>query len=115
MKRLSTPKRVFTFTLEGSSDVLTKDDIPNLSESDKTRITNIYQNWLESETSYERAWRNHELSVTDFMMMPDATYKKVLIKGSIYESEVLAYRAALREYNLKDQDRPTRPVWFTQE
>ncbi|EKD9324332.1 hypothetical protein OS347_000757 [Vibrio vulnificus] len=112
MKRLSTPKRVFTFTLGDSPSVLTKDAIANLSESDKPRITSIYQNWLESEVPYERDWRNHELSITDFMMMPDATYKKQLIKGSLFETEIINYRNALREYNLKDEDRPIRPTWF---
>lgn len=70
---------------------------------------------LTSEVRHERAWRNNELLLTDRLMMPDATYNGVAVLSSLSSgmmASIMAYRSALRQYDLKSQPRPDRPVWF---
>ena len=67
---------------------------------------------LTSEMYNERHWRNAELLLTDKMLLPDATYHSQQIQGSTMLDEIMNYRRALREYDLKYQPRPERPQWF---
>ncbi|MDW6094060.1 hypothetical protein SBX64_16090 [Vibrio rhizosphaerae] len=73
----------------------------------------LYESWLDAEEHNERAWRNSELSKTDYMTTPDGTYGGKLISGTSREQDILDYRAKLRAYNLRDEARPTRPEWYT--
>ncbi|CAH9011761.1 conserved hypothetical protein [Vibrio phage 168E36-1] len=107
MKRIDTPKRKFTFTVGGNPKVLTDDDVDQYSH-----MIPVYENWLEAEKEYERDWRNYELSNTDWMLVPDATYGGLPLAGSQTLQDIVEYRTALRDYNLTTEDRPTRPDWF---
>lgn len=107
IKRLSTPRRKFTFTVGCSDIVLTVDDL-----DDYPHVQKIYENWLESEKNYERDWRNYELSSTDWLLLPDATYSGEPLAGSTKLVEIMKYRTDLRAYNLTTDDRPLRPTWF---
>lgn len=68
--------------------------------------------FLDTEKLRERKWRNSELSGCDWMLVPDATYGGELITGSSMYTDIMAYRTALREYNLTTDERPTRPDWY---
>ena len=67
---------------------------------------------LISETHHERKWRDAEMRLTDKLMYKDSTYNGQLVEGTHQESDILDYRKALREYDLKYMDRPVRPEWF---
>lgn len=108
MKRLSTPKRQFTFTVGSSPTVLTVADL-----SDYPHVQDVYANWLESEKDYERDWRNYELTSTDWMLVSDATFGGEPLAGSEKLDEVIEYRRTLREYNLATDDRPPKPSWLS--
>jgi len=109
MKRLSTPKRQFTFTVGDDLTVLGVSDLHN-----HPHVQPIYANWLESEKYYERDWRNYELDNTDWMLVADATHGGEPLAGSQKLQDIMDYRAALRDYNLTTDDRPERPEWFTE-
>ncbi|CAL9955740.1 hypothetical protein VPHD292_0013 [Vibrio phage D292] len=107
IRRLPTPKRVFTYTAGQDPTVFTVDDLdkhPHMQE--------LYENWLEREKDYEREWRNYELTNTDWMLVPDATYGGVALSDSSELTDITAYREALRAYNLTTDPRPERPEWF---
>lgn len=87
-------------------------DIYNLPEGDKNKREKQLEAHLSSEVHYEREWRNCELTLTDKLLLVDATYNSSPIRGSLTESDVLDYRKKLREYDLKYMPRPTRPEWF---
>jgi hypothetical protein len=72
----------------------------------------LYDSWLDSAVLKERIWRNKELRQTDYMLLSDASYDGVPLAGSQRLTEILAYRAELRLYDLRINDRPVRPVWF---
>ncbi len=71
-----------------------------------------YEAHLRSEMYNERRWRNAELTLTDKLLLPDATYHSQKVQGNIMYDEIMAYRRALRDYDLKYQSRPERPDWF---
>ncbi len=106
-------KRVFKFYLPDGSccEARTKQDLidSNVYEERKNQLEAHYL----SEMHYERKWRNNELLLTDALMFVDATYNGKLVKNSEYFQEILDYRKALRQYDLKYQPRPKRPNWFT--
>lgn len=108
MKRISTPKRQFTFTVGNNPEVLGVKDLTAHPE-----VQQVYVNWLESEKEYERDWRNWELNGSDWMLVPDATYAGKPLAGSTELNDIVMYRQALRDYNLTTDDRPERPEWFT--
>ncbi|CAM0053019.1 hypothetical protein VPHK479_0008 [Vibrio phage K479] len=107
IKRIPTPKRAFTYTLGSDPRVYSLEDLPSHPE-----IQPIYDNWLELEKAYERDWRNYELTNTDWMLVPDATYGGEPLSGSSKLEDIILYRAQLREYNLTTDVRPERPEWF---
>lgn len=107
MKRLTTPKRQFTFTVGDNPAVLGVVDL-----DDHPNVKPVYENWLESEKGYERDWRNYELDSTDWMLVADATHGGEPLAGSVKLDEVIAYREALRSYNLTTDERPTKPDWL---
>ncbi|PJE80659.1 hypothetical protein CI610_00320 [invertebrate metagenome] len=67
---------------------------------------------LVAERHHERNWRYREMAHTDKLMMPDSTYDGQPVKDSPMETDILAYRKALRDYDLKHMERPVRPGWF---
>ena len=108
MKRLTTPKRQFTFTVGDNPAVLGVGDL-----DDHPQVKPIYEKWLNSQKAYERDWRNHELSETDWMLVADATFGGEPLAGSDKLDEIIEYRRTLREYNLTTDDRPAKPAWLT--
>ena len=108
MKRLTTPKRQFTFTVGDNPTVLGVNDLDN-----HPHVKPVYENWLESQKAYERDWRNYELDSTDWMLVADATFGSEPLAGSDKLDEVMEYRRKLREYNLTTDDRPAKPDWLT--
>lgn len=82
------------------------------ANSDELDVTDTYRQFLEAEAVTERAWRNYELTNTDWMLVVDATYGGEPLAGSQKLDDILTYRLALREYNLTTDDRPERPEWF---
>lgn len=111
MIRLSTPKRVFKFYLP-DGNIGFVEDIPNLEEADRLVREVDYQSFLAHEISYERDWRNYELTNTDWMLVADSTHSGEPLAGSEKLEDIMAYRLALRTYNLTTDDRPSRPDWF---
>lgn len=109
--RISTPKRVFKFRMPDASIGLVG-DIATLEPPLKEERQLAYESFLLHETPYERDWRNYELTNTDWMLVPDATYAGELLAGSQKLTDIMDYRTRLREYNLTTDDRPSRPEWF---
>lgn len=108
MKRLDTPKRVFTYTVGDDITIFGISDLPS-----HTHMQPVYDNWLVSQMDYERDWRNYELDSTDWMLVSDATYEGIALVDSTRLDEILIYRSSLRNYNLTTDDRPIRPTWYT--
>lgn len=109
-------KRVFQFYLQpGVIETNTDSDYLKSRGLTDEQI-NERQQQMEahyvSEIHLERQWRDRELSLTDRLMFEDSTYKGQVVKYSDYYQELLAYRQALRDYDLKYQPRPERPGWF---
>lgn len=109
IRRLATPKRVFTYTVGQDPTVFTVEDLELHPHMDQ-----MYANWLEREKEYERDWRNHELTSSDWMLMPDATYAGEPLAGSQKIQDIIDYRKLLREYNLTTDLRPEKPEWYIQ-
>ncbi|CAL9955309.1 hypothetical protein VPHD518_0008 [Vibrio phage D518] len=107
IKRIPTPKRVFTYTLGSDPRVYSVEDLPSHPE-----MQVMYDNWLIREKDYERDWRNYELTNTDWMLVGDATYGGELLAGSSHLDDIVEYRSQLRAYNLTTDTRPERPEWF---
>jgi len=104
IKRADTPRKVFTFTVDGGEEVFTVEDLEAYPH-----VQPIYENWLTGQMDYERDWRNWELSETDWMLIPDATFNGELIAGSPIYDIVIAWRQALRDYDLRLESRPIKP------
>lgn len=68
--------------------------------------------FYDAEKIRERKWRNTQLTESDWMLLPDATFKGEPVTGSVYEEEILEYRKALRDYNLTTDERPESPDWY---
>jgi hypothetical protein len=109
-------KSTYQFYL--NDEIKTLDDLPLLLSSGEIdqveydRRLYLYQSWLDSEEYNERVWRNRELSSTDYMLIPDATYGGDIISETDKLQDIVNYRNQLRAYNLRDDDRPVRPEWF---
>ena len=99
-------KKVFKKVIDG---VVTE---VNISNYIALGLEAEYLEFLEAESTTEREWRNLELSGTDYMLMPDATYNKTKMSGSSMLDDIMAYREKLRNYNLTTDPRPERPIWF---
>ena len=110
-------KRPFTFSLpDGNVETRTDTDyLKTLGMTDDFIQKRQQQEeaHLVSEMQHERQWRNQELALTDKLMLPDSTYNRVQVEGSAMKHEIMEYRQALRNYDLKYQPRPERPEWFT--
>lgn len=107
IKRLTTPKRQFTYTVGEDSAVFTVSDLDTHSH-----MRPVYENWLDAQMDYEREWRNYELDACEYMLVIDATYAGKNLAGSQEYDDIIAYRAALRSYDLREEDRPSRPPWY---
>ena len=78
----------------------------------KAKVERAYEGFLKTLRLSERDWRNQELKNTDWMMIPDATFKGVELAGSLYLQQVIEYRKALRAYDLCLEDRPIKPTFL---
>lgn len=111
------PKAEYTFYLEDTVTSLTDFQAlyaaGKIPQQEYEKRMELHASWLQSEIPNERVWRNAELQLTDYMLIPDATYAGTALAGTSRLEEVLAYRDALRKYNLSTDTRPVRPYWLT--
>lgn len=110
-------KRLFQFYLsdtiiETNTDTSYLKDFGLTDEQIKKRQQQQKAHYV-SEMHYERQWRDRELLLTDRLMFEDSTVRGGKIRTGNYYQQLLEYRSALRDYDLKYQPRPERPVWFT--
>ncbi|WP_028022244.1 hypothetical protein [Enterovibrio calviensis] len=108
----SSEKRGYLF-YDDVGNVVGVDFIASLRDSEKTRREGLYLSWLEAEVPNERAWRNAELTKTDWMLAEDATYAGRTLASDTRLNDIKDYRNKLRAYNLRSDVRPVRPEWFT--
>lgn len=84
-------------------------------ENEISKRRGLYDQVLDAQLPLEREWRDKELAATDKFMFEDSTYAGLLVKGSDLHTAILAYRHQLRNYNLRDEPRPTRPTLWSNE
>ncbi|EOW9467071.1 hypothetical protein FLM06_03760 [Vibrio cholerae] len=90
-------------------------DAGNISDELYYERLALRQTWLDGHEVNERAWARAELAATDFMELPTATYQGERLVTSPKLAEILAYREAVRRYDLREEFRPLRPAWFVDE
>lgn len=83
-----------------------------ISQEEYDERMKLYSDVIEANVDNERVWRNGELDKTDKLMLPDSTYGGELVSGTYMHTDIMNYRKQLREYDLRYQDRPTKPSWF---
>ncbi len=100
------------FTMRTEEGIITENDLDDVSQEIRELFMDRHEKWKAGNNMIEREWRNNELLETDWMMIPDASFKGVDLEGSYYLHEVKAYRKALREYDLTYPNRPIKPKFL---
>lgn len=109
-------KAIFSYTTsDGISHTDMSDDYLDsleLSDESKAKLIKDHVRFSNQLEYFERKWRNKILSLTDWLMVEDATFKDVEVRESEMFNDIKTYRKALRNYKPREEDRPTRPDWL---
>lgn len=105
-------KRLFKFYLADGSiaSAVSNQDLIDLGVYEE-RKDHLEANYV-SEMYNERLWRNDELRATDNLLPEDATYNGQSVRNTEYYAQIMEYRKAIRDYDLKYMPRPVAPDWF---
>lgn len=107
-------KKLFKYEVNGVEHSDTSEEYLNtlnITKEEKDSILFERLRYNNHIVYFERLWRDRILSMTDWLMIEDATLDGSEIRGSERFDEIKAYRKALRDYDPINQDRPIRPKW----
>lgn len=107
-------KKQFSYTIKNveHSDV-SEEYLNSLSLTDEEKKEVLFQKLRYDNhiVYFERLWRDRILSMTDWLMVEDASINGEEIRQSDKFEEIKTYRKALRDYDPTIEDRPVRPKW----
>lgn len=112
------PKAIFGYTLNGvehsryDQEYFDELGLDANAISQVQHLRLVYENQL---LHFEREWRNRQLTNTDWLMVPDATFGGEPLAGSSKYEDIRLYRDALRNYDFINEDRPEMPDWLKPE